>query len=57
MAGDSGGNSLQATALVNARKSQVVEMRFFGGLTIEETPEALQVSRDAVKRDWNMAEL
>jgi len=42
MAGDSGGNSLQATALVNARKSQVVEMRFFGGLTIEETAEELQ---------------
>ena len=57
MAGDREGTSLPATALVNARKSQVVEMRFFGGLTIEETAEALQVSRDAVKRDWNMAEL
>ena len=32
-------------------------MRFFGGLTIEETAEALQVSRDTVKRDWKMAKL
>ena len=32
-------------------------MRFFGGLTLDETAEALQVSRDTVKRDWNMAKL
>ncbi len=49
--------ALTALATVDARKSQVVEMRFFGGLTIDETAEALQVSRDTVKRDWNMAKL
>ena len=49
--------ALTALAVVDARKSQVVEMRFFGGLTFEETAEALQVSRDTVKRDWKMAKL
>ena len=49
--------ALTALAAVDARKSQVVEMRFFGGLTIDETAEALQVSRDTVKRDWNIAKL
>jgi len=32
-------------------------MRFFGGLSLEETAETLHVSRDTVKRDWNMAKL
>jgi DNA-directed RNA polymerase specialized sigma24 family protein len=41
--------ALTALASVDARKSQVVEMRFFGGLSIDETAEALQVSRDTVK--------
>ena len=49
--------ALTALATVDARKGQVVEMRFFGGLTLEETAEALQVSRDTVKRDWKMAKL
>ena len=49
--------ALEALAAVDARKSQVVEMRFFGGLTLEETAEALQVSRDTVKRDWRIAKL
>src|SRR6187397_540207 len=49
--------ALIALAAVDARKSQVVEMRFFGGLSIDETAEALQVSRDTVKRDWQMAKL
>ena len=49
--------ALTALAVVDPRKSQVVEMRFFGGLTLEETAEALQVSRDTVKRDWKMAKL
>jgi len=49
--------ALAALATVDARKSQVVEMRFFGGLTLEETAEALQISRDTVKRDWKMAKL
>jgi RNA polymerase sigma factor (TIGR02999 family) len=49
--------ALTALALIDARKSQVVEMRFFGGLSLEETAEALHVSRDTVKRDWKMAKL
>ena len=50
-------DALTALAVVDARKSQVVEMRFFGGLSLEETAEALHVSRDTVKRDWKMAKL
>jgi RNA polymerase sigma factor (TIGR02999 family) len=48
-------DALKALAGVDARKSQVVEMRFFGGLSVEETAEALQVSPDTVKRDWKVA--
>ena len=40
---------------VDSRKSQVVEMRFFGGLSVEETAEALHVSEDTVMRDWRLA--
>jgi RNA polymerase sigma-70 factor (ECF subfamily) len=50
-------DALTALAAVDARKSQVVEMRFFGGLDIDETAEALHVSRDTVKRDWRVAKL
>ena len=50
-------DALTALAAVDSRKSQVVEMRFFGGLSIDETAEALHVSRDTVKRDWKMAKL
>src|ERR1700694_2389915 len=50
-------DALTALAAVDSRKSQVVEMRFFGGLSLEETAEALHVSRDTVKRDWKMAKL
>jgi RNA polymerase sigma factor (TIGR02999 family) len=50
-------DALTALAALDPRKSQVVEMRFFAGLSIEETAEALQVSRDTVKRDWKMAKL
>lgn len=50
-------DALTTLAAFDERKSQVVEMRFFGGLSIEETAEALQVSRDTVKRDWKMAKL
>ena len=49
--------ALTALAEVDPRKSQVVEMRFFGGLDIDETAEALHVSRDTVKRDWRVAKL
>lgn len=50
-------DALTALAAIDVRKSQVVEMRFFGGLTLDETAEALHVSRDTVKRDWRMAKL
>ena len=50
-------DALIALAALDERKSKVVEMRFFGGLTLEEAAEALGVSRDTVKRDWKMAKL
>jgi RNA polymerase sigma factor (TIGR02999 family) len=49
--------ALEALAVCDRRKSQVVEMRFFGGLSIEETAEALHISIRTVKRDWTMARL
>ena len=50
-------DALTALATVDSRTSQVVKMRFFGGLSLEETAEALHVSRDTVKRDWKMTKL
>ncbi len=47
--------AMNALALVDARKSKVVEMRFFGGLSIDETAEALEVSPITVKREWRAA--
>ena len=47
--------ALSALAKVDARKAQVVELRFFGGLSVEETAEALKVSTETVKRDWRLA--
>jgi len=47
--------ALVRLALVHPRKSDVVELRFFGGLSAEETAEALKVSRLTVIRDWNFA--
>ena len=48
-------DALQALATLDERKSRVVEMRFFGGLSVQETAEALHVSPDTVKRDWKFA--
>ena len=48
-------DALNALATFDARKAQVVEMRFFGGLSVEETAEALHVSVDTVMRDWKLA--
>ncbi len=48
-------DALQSLAAFDIRKSQVVEMRFFGGLTVEETAEALDVSPETVTRDWRTA--
>ena len=47
--------ALDALARIDSRKSRVVELRYFGGLSIEETAEVLGVSVDTVKRDWRMA--
>jgi RNA polymerase sigma-70 factor, ECF subfamily len=44
-------------AIVDLRKSQVVEMRYFGGLSVEETAAVLKVSLDTVLRDWRLAKL
>ena len=49
--------ALEALAAVDERKSQVIELRFFGGLSVEETAEVLHVSPDTVKRDWRLAKL
>jgi len=48
-------DALNVLATVDPRKSSVVEMRFFGGLTAEETAEVLGVSPDTVLRDWKLA--
>lgn len=47
--------SLQNLAKLNARQSQVVELRFFGGLTMEEVGEVLDISSRTVKREWRIA--
>jgi len=49
--------ALEALANVDLRKSRIVELRFFGGLSVEETAKVLQVSADTVKRDWRLAKL
>jgi RNA polymerase sigma-70 factor (ECF subfamily) len=47
--------ALQGLARMDARKAQVVELRFFGGLSVEETAEVLKVSPVTVMRDWGSA--
>jgi RNA polymerase sigma factor (TIGR02999 family) len=47
--------ALGRLAEIDPRKSRVVEMRFFGGMSVEETAEALGVSKVTVMRDWNTA--
>ncbi len=49
--------ALEELAQVDERKCRVIEMRFFGGLSVEETATALRVSTDTVKRDWRIAKL
>jgi len=48
-------DAMDALARIDPRKVQVVEMRFFGGLSVEETAEVLKVSTITVKRDWRAA--
>jgi RNA polymerase sigma-70 factor (ECF subfamily) len=47
--------ALDSLARIDNRKSRVIELRYFGGLSIEETAEVLDVSLDTVKRDFRMA--
>jgi RNA polymerase sigma factor (TIGR02999 family) len=49
--------ALEAFAKIDQRKSQVVELRFFGGLSVEETADVLGISVETVKRDWRVAKL
>ena len=49
--------TLTALSDFDPRKAKVVEMRFFGGLSVEETAEVLKVSTDTVKRDWRLAKV
>jgi RNA polymerase sigma factor (TIGR02999 family) len=49
--------ALVALEVLHPRKSQVVELRYFAGLSLEETADALRVSIDTVKRDWRFAKL
>jgi RNA polymerase sigma factor (TIGR02999 family) len=48
-------DALNALALVDSRKARVIELRFFGGLSVEETAAVLKVSADTVMRDWRLA--
>src|SRR4030095_670254 len=48
-------DALVALSSVDQRKSRVVELRFFGGLSVEETAEVLEVSPQTVMRDWKLA--
>ncbi len=49
--------ALNSLAEVDPRKGQVVEMRFFGGLSVEEVAEVLKVSEETVMRDWRLAKV
>jgi RNA polymerase sigma factor (TIGR02999 family) len=48
-------DAMNALARLDPRKVQIIEMRFFGGLSVEETAEVLQVSPATVRRDWSIA--
>ena len=48
-------DSLKRLATIDSRQSEIVELRFFGGLSIEETAEVLNVSSGTVMRDWTFA--
>lgn len=48
-------DALDALAAMDERKSRVVELRYFGGFSVEETAQILEVSPDTVMRDWKMA--
>ncbi len=50
-------NALKSLAEVDVRKSKVVELKFFGGLSTDETAEVLRISRETVVRDWRLAKV
>jgi RNA polymerase sigma factor (TIGR02999 family) len=50
-------DALHALADIDPRKSRVVEMRFFGGLSIKEVAEVLNISEESVQRDWRLAKV
>jgi RNA polymerase sigma factor (TIGR02999 family) len=50
-------DALDALATVDERKSKVVELRFFGGLSVDETASVLKISRQSVLRDWSLAKV
>jgi len=50
-------DALEELAKLDARQSRIVEMRFFGGLSIEETADVLGISPATVKREWSTARL
>ena len=49
--------ALTKLALIDPRKAQIVELKYFGGMTIEEAAEVLEVSTPTVERDWHMAKI
>ena len=50
-----GDDALASLSAIDPRKGRVVELRFFGGLSVEESAEVLKVSPETVMRDWKMA--
>lgn len=50
-------DALDTLSTLNARQARVVILRYFGGLTVEETAEALKVSPETIKRDWKLAKV
>jgi RNA polymerase sigma factor (TIGR02999 family) len=48
-------DALNALSALDPRKGRMVELRFFGGLSVEETAEVLKISPESVKRDWRLA--
>ena len=47
--------ALSRLEAIDAQQGRIVELRFFGGLTIEETAEVMQLSAGTIKRDWTVA--
>jgi hypothetical protein len=52
-----GGGAVEEFAVIDARKAKVIELRFFCGLSVEETAEVLPLSTDTIKPDWRLAKL